>query len=430
MWHFNFKTTALGCLLVTGWGLSIAPHMAQAQTLAQKPSLPLTIATAFEAAWALQPEAQSLNLRKQALAEHASLANNWSPEPAAIELSSATDRFSGNQGGRVYGVAVSLPLWLPGQKQQSKALIEVQRRGLEATLQSAKLKLAEVVRETFWEFQRAQSDFDLAKDRLKSATRIASDVSQRVKAGDLARADQHQADLNLASAEVYLAQSEQVALNSHTKFKTLIGFEPGSRGPSMPTLQLTEPLPNAASVDRGLLQLHPAITSLNAQAEIAQQTARLESIQNRTNPELGLGLNRERGAFGETYQNKLSLNIRIPLGSSSRASAKAATANADLLELEVQTRLVQERLTAGFVIAQQNSNSAERVVEAYRKRARLAHETRGFFEKSFRLGEADLPTRLRAELEAVEADRQLARGIIDYAATVSALRHALGILPE
>jgi cobalt-zinc-cadmium efflux system outer membrane protein len=70
------------------------------------------------------------------------------------------------------------------------------------------------------------------------------------------------------------------------------------------------------------------------------------------------------------------------------------------------------------------------VADAANKRARLARETRGFFEKSFRAGETDLPTRLRIELEAIEAERQAQRTQIDYAASISALRQAMGLLPE
>ncbi len=67
---------------------------------------------------------------------------------------------------------------------------------------------------------------------------------------------------------------------------------------------------------------------------------------------------------------------------------------------------------------------------AAERRAALAREVRGFFERSFRLGESDLPTRLRVELEAVEAERQAARARVAVATAVSALRQALGLLPE
>ena len=61
---------------------------------------------------------------------------------------------------------------------------------------------------------------------------------------------------------------------------------------------------------------------------------------------------------------------------------------------------------------------------------RLARESRGFFDKSFRLGETDLPTRLRIELEAIEAEQAFARARIDAAAAVSGLRQAMGLLPQ
>ena len=74
--------------------------------------------------------------------------------------------------------------------------------------------------------------------------------------------------------------------------------------------------------------------------------------------------------------------------------------------------------------------SSRTQLAAAEKRAQLARESRGFFDKSFRLGESDLPTRLRIELEAVEAERQSTRTRIDLAAAISALRQALGLLPE
>ena len=64
------------------------------------------------------------------------------------------------------------------------------------------------------------------------------------------------------------------------------------------------------------------------------------------------------------------------------------------------------------------------------RNAELARATRGFVAKAFSLGEADWPTRLRVELDAVQAERQLARARIDAAAAVSTLRQALGLLPQ
>lgn len=89
-----------------------------------------------------------------------------------------------------------------------------------------------------------------------------------------------------------------------------------------------------------------------------------------------------------------------------------------------------DRLLAELDTARHRAETARLQLEAAERRARLAAESRAFFDKAFRLGEADLPTRLRIELEASEAERQLARSRIQLAAARSALRQAMGLLPE
>ena len=90
----------------------------------------------------------------------------------------------------------------------------------------------------------------------------------------------------------------------------------------------------------------------------------------------------------------------------------------------------RERLAADLEAARVRVESSRTQLAAAEKRTQLARESRGFFDKSFRLGESDLPTRLRIELEAVEAERQNARTRIELAAAISALRQAMGLLPE
>jgi cobalt-zinc-cadmium efflux system outer membrane protein len=68
-------------------------------------------------------------------------------------------------------------------------------------------------------------------------------------------------------------------------------------------------------------------------------------------------------------------------------------------------------------------------VEAAQQRAQLAEETRQLLDKSFRLGQTDLPTRLRVELEAFEAQRLAQRTRIEQAALLSEWRQSLGLLP-
>ena len=107
------------------------------------------------------------------------------------------------------------------------------------------------------------------------------------------------------------------------------------------------------------------------------------------------------------------------------ATAKAEAAEADALLALEQERIAAERTAAAARIA-----AARQWRAAAERRALLASESRGFFDKSFRLGETDLPTRLRIEAEAAEAERQAAHARVEFAAAISALRQALGLLPQ
>jgi cobalt-zinc-cadmium efflux system outer membrane protein len=126
----------------------------------------------------------------------------------------------------------------------------------------------------------------------------------------------------------------------------------------------------------------------------------------------------------------MTLGIRIPFGSDSRNRAKQATAQAEGIEAEAQLSLERQRLLSELDAARIRLESAGTQMKAADRRSQLARESRGFFQKSFRMGETDLPTRLRVELEASDAERQAARARIELAAAVSALRQALGLLPE
>lgn len=133
---------------------------------------------------------------------------------------------------------------------------------------------------------------------------------------------------------------------------------------------------------------------------------------------------------GEPYRQSLTLGISIPFGSDSRYRARLSTAQAELIEAEGQLQLEQERLLGERDSASVRLELARDQIKAADKRAQLARETRGFFQKSFLMGETDWPTRLRIELEAAEAERQAIRTRVDLAAAVSALRQAQGLLPE
>jgi len=390
---------------------------------------PVTLKQAFDAAWARQPESQSLATRRDAAEARRQSANRWTAEPPTLELSGKTDQINKNQGSREYLVGVALPLWLPGERDRTGALADAESRATDSRALAAQLRTAATVREAWWNWQRAHIEQALARERLSNAQRLAADVARRVKAGDLARADQHQADGAAASAEVGLAEAISLLATATQRLRALTGITPTIQNMNVSAVA-DEPLPAAAIDFAALESSHPAVVELFDRAEVARRSVDLSRAQTRTNPELILATTRDRSAFGNAYQQTITVGVRIPFGSESRNRAKVSQASAEAMEAEGQLRLERERLIAELDAARVRIDSARTQLSAAEKRALLARESRSFFEKSFRMGETDLPTRLRIDLEAAEAERQSARIRIDLATAISALRQSLGLLPE
>ena len=396
-----------------GWAL------AGSAALAQPPAPPLTLKALFDRAWERQPEAQSAALRRESAQAARSGASSFTAEPAALELSTKTDRPGSNQGNREVEVGVALPLWLPGERSRKAALGDAEIKAVESRRLAAQLQLAASVREAWWALQRAQAEMGLAQDRLQNAQRLAADVARRFQAGDMSRADQTQADGAVAQSEAAVAE----ATGARDVAQTALAVWGG--GVELADGAEPEALPGA-----GLPADHPAVADWQDQAEVARRAADLAAVQTRANPELTVAATRGREQAGERYLQSFTVGLRVPLGGGDRARAKETAARADALDAEVRARVEQDRLAADVAAAMARVKATQAQREAMDRHAVLARDTRGFIDKAFRLGEADWPTRLRVELEAVQAERQLARARIDAAAAVSTLRQALGLLPQ
>lgn len=421
----RWRTTASVTLAL---GIALALSAVASAAVAQSTAKPegLTLSQAFDAAWARQPESAALAARRDAARAQQQASQSWTPEPAAVELSGKTDRLSRNLGTREYAAGVAIPLWLPGERARSQALAEAEGRAVESRATAARLRVAATVREAWWNWQRARADVATAQGQLDNAQRIAADVGKRLKAGDLAQADQHQADGAVAAAQVSVAQAQAAVMVAEQALRALVA-SPGVALAVGPMDLIAEPEPGTAGTD---IDTHGELLALMDRASVAEGVAALAATQSRANPELMVATTRDRGASGEAWQQTFTVGVRIPFGAGPRHDARQASALAETIELQAQLNLERARLAGERDSAKARTESARLQLAAAERRAQLARESRGFFDKSFRLGETDLPTRLRIEAEAAEADRQVARGRIELAAAISAWRQALGLLPQ
>jgi outer membrane protein, heavy metal efflux system len=409
-----------GCR-VPAWAWTVLLLMSAPPATAQTPSSPdaVTLRSATDAAWQHQPEQRSLAARQQAAAAQRAVASGWTPEPPAVEASTRTDRIGSRNGARELTLGVSVPLWLPGERGRSQALADSQAHSLSSRAAAARWRIAGQVREAWWQWHLAQQDTVSAGARLAAAEQLATDAAKRVRAGDLARADQHQADGAVAAARADQALAQATLAAAAQALRSLTGHLPEG----LPVDAEPMPEPTATPTQ------HPALLELQDRGATLQRARDVAAAQTRANPELSLGTVVERGGAGDATTRSVEIGLRWPLGGGAQHEAKVAHAAAELEDVRAVIDLAQTQISADVGAARSRVEQARAGLNAAELQARLASQTRGFIDKSFRLGQTDLPTRLRIEADAAQAERQAARARIELAAAVSAWRQALGLLP-
>ncbi len=387
--------------------LALAAGSADAQNLRE----------AVERAWERQPAAQAQSYRWAELAARTKAANAWLPSPPSIGLSERSDRFNRNGGAREVEAELSVPLWLPGQRQRESALAGAEQDLQRDAQDSARWKLAGEVREAYWQARAAEADRAAALRRLDDAVALAGDVERRFKAGDLARTDFNQAKGAEHAARSAASEAEVRVARALLGFTAITGLE------SLPAGE------ESLAANPPPLPEHPALRQLDRVAGVADARLRLATDTRRDNPEFTMAYRRERSSNNETYSGSVSFGIRIPLATDARNEPKIAAANAEFIEARTAHSRLKDQLQADLLASQRELQQAQGALALAQERQRLAAETERLLSKAFSLGEIDLATRLRTAAERYAADADAVRSRLEAGRAISRLNQAFGVLP-
>ena len=376
-----------------------------------------TLRDAIERAWERQPAAQARPARGDEFIAKQEAARAAFPEPPSLRLGNRNDRLNRNDGAREWEAEIALPLWLPGERDRQSAVVNAERDQYDTGLTAAKLKIAGEVRDAYWQARLADNELALARRKVHEAGVLAADVERRVKAGDLARIDLNQAQAAERLARAALAEAEIKTFRATQGFNVLTGLSALPIGEERPPAQGAVP------------DEHPLLAPL--QRAVATHQAKLnQATQNlRNNPELELGMRRERGTFDEAYANSLQLRLRLPFATDARNKPRIAGANAELIEAHTAYTLERAKVVAEIETARRELEQSRTVSGLTEARFTLTADTQQLLAKAFAIGEFDLVTRLRAENERFEAELQFTRAKLEAARALSRLNQALGVLP-
>ena len=372
---------------------------------------------AVEAAWMRQPLAQARPARAEEFAAKRDATQALFPEPPSLVVGNRDDRLHRNEGARELSAEIALPLWLPGEQGRQAAIVSAERDQYDAALAAAKLKLAGEVRDAYWQVRLTENELALARRKVEEAAVLAADVERRVKAGDLARVDLNKAQTAERLARAALAEAEIKTFRARQGFKVLTGLSKLPGGEETLAAQVAP------------LDDHPLLAPLQRAVATAQAKLNLATQSLRNNPELELGLRRERGLFDEPYAHSFEVRFRLPFATDARNKPRIAAANGEMIEAHAAYNLERAKAAAETEATRRELEQARTVVQLTEARFALAADTQRLLARAFALGELDLIARLRAENERFEAELNFTRAKLEAMRAISRLNQALGVLP-
>ena len=378
-----------------------------------------TLSNALDSALARHPLALSAVPRTEAAEALAEAAASLTPRPLSASVATLNDKQGANLGRQEWELEITAPLWLPRQRDAQMALGASTLEEVRASQQALRLQLAGELREAWWAVASARNGEQLAQRRARTAASLEADVVRRFKVGELARVDANLATTERLDAQAALATAHSERLQAEEAFRMLSGMD----APETLTPEVAPAPSNTTPI------VHPQVAADLAAAQLARDRIAVADATQREAPELALRMLRERSTRGEGYANALAVKLTIPFSLGPRVRQESAAARAELAQAEGQVNLQERRLLQETAKARRELVVGQQQLQLARERLSLSTDTLMLAEKSFSLGESDLPTLLRVRAAAQDAEVALKREEIALYAWQSRLNQSLGVLP-
>jgi len=358
----------------------------------------LTLSALLDTTVARQPGVGVLIAGKQTADAELTYGRHWFPESPEIAGFRLSDRQFDDIGAYENEVALSFPLWLPGEKSAQNQLGQAALMAFNSRQAEFRWVVSGILRQQLWDLVRTRRQWEVAQEQEQNLAEVFEQVTLLAEAGDLARADQLVTlqELAIWKAETMTLEAEyQDAVRQYRAFT-------GS-------LDVPVDISEKISEQQEITESHPAL--LHALDRLAEEAAKTERVRqgNASRPSVQVFWRGYGGDRTSPDINALGLGLAIPIGGSpargpeiARANEKLATAEAEILEtrrrLDLQLHEARHMLKlTGMQL--ENSNA---MVEAANERQRLD-------ELAFELGEFGVREWLRrlSEMKKIQRSHEL-----------------------
>lgn len=396
-------------MLNTSW--AVQPHTAEKLVLNDS----LTLSALLDITLKRHPQAGVLTARSQSIEAETKYARRWLPDTTSLSGFHMSDKAFDDVGAYENEVALSFPMWLPGEKKAQTRLGEVLGLARVSDEAGFRWRVSGQLRQQLWQLRLASRQWRLASEQEQRLAEVLAQVTLFAEAGELSRADQlaTMEELAIWKGETMLLEAEH--MDAIRLYRSTTGLD------TVPA-EIEETLSELQEIG----QDHPALRQ--AMDHLAESSATTQLIRERSNlrPSLDVFWRGFRGDRHSPDIDALGIGFAMPLGKSPRREpevAKAfeqfAMAEAELLETRRALELQLHEANHVLHTTRERLENSNAIMKAATERHKLD-------KLAFELGEFSTREWLRRLSRFKEIERSHELLLIQRGAAIAGYNQAVG----
>lgn len=395
----NFRLSTLSFVLaVSGMVLSGSCLAAEGHEEDVHLDPGLQLSSLLEATLARQPQVGVLKAEQATADAEIAYGKHWFPESLELGGFHLSDRQFDDIGAYENEVALSIPLWLPGEKKAQTLLGDAASTASVSSKREYRWRVSGVLRKQLWVLMTARRQWELALDQEQYLSDLLEQVTLFTEAGDLSRSDQLATLQEFAVWKAETMKLEAEFQDAAREYRALTGFQ------NVPA-DISETLSEVAEIHED----HPALQS--ALDRLAAESAAIEVIRqgNSSRPSMQVFWRGYAGDRASPEVNAVGLGLVVPLGQSPRRRPEIARSNEGLAKAEADLLVTRRRLDLQLHEARHLLKVTEMQLANSDTMIKAANERHRLDQLAFELGEFGVREWLRrlVELKKIQRSHEL-----------------------
>jgi outer membrane protein TolC len=378
----------------------------------------LDLKEVVEAAFRHNPTVEAVRARRGEAEALKRQADSFIAGDAVISVDHHDDRGTTRKGYQEWDSGLTLPIWLPGQRDARHRVAERTGQAAVAAERQLRHAVAGMVREGLWRIALLENAVTSAKAEWEATAKLAADVRRRVELGDMARIDLLLAEQETLDRRAIVVRAQEDHWHAIHNYQIFTGLEALPRDHRESQAAVKDVTPS-----------HPALLDAGASREVARARRDLAQRERSANPTVLLGSKHEMGAYGDTWTNSLVMEVHVPLGLPSQAAPRIATSERELAETDGEYEKRWREIRLAIDGAAHEIHTVAQEADLAKRQAGLAAEHLRMARQAFALGESDLVSLVRVQKATFAAERRLQQKLIEQGLAVARYNQAVGEIP-